>query len=288
MPPKGYRIVGGGSGGGGGGGTTPNILWTDPVKYRDAISGSQLLLRDNIKDRDAILSAGSSLKFTTDNFRLLDSRQVPSISALYPEPVKYKDRGIGRITELICARSGTPDTDVTGDGWTDGIPLNNGVNHGNESPLPTSGNLLSATSQFPYFKWNLTTPKFIGLAHRAGIGTCQFSFFASQGLAIVQTLNVILWPLATNPFTESTLTFTNQPAVPGTGTITRSFSVLVGAANGRYDINLTAAEFAPFIGNYMVIRMDSSAVAATPINIVSREGAAAERPRLTFDFQIGA
>lgn len=259
-------------------------MWTDPVKYRDAPVISPKIA-EALKARDAQALVNPKIGET---MRYTSVRRNPSLTVVAADTMHYPERGIGRITELIVARSASPDSDITGDGWTDGIPLNNGVNHGNESPLPTSGNLLSATSQFPYFKWNLTTPKFVGLAHRAGIGTAQFSFWASQGLAVAQTLNVVLWPLATNPFTESTLTFTNQPAVPGSGTVTRAFSVLVGAANGRYDINLTAAEFAPFIGKWMVIRMDSSAVAATPINIVSREGAAAERPRLTFDFQIGA
>lgn len=269
--------------GGGGGSTSPNIVWTDPVKYRDAqVVNPKIAEALKVRDAQALVNpkVGETMRYAS-------VRKNPAVTVVAADTMHYPERGIGKVTELIVARSGGPDADIAGDAWTDGIPLNNGVNHGNESPLPTSGNLLSATSQFPWFEWNLTTPKFVGLAHRAAIGTAQFSFFASQGLAVAQTLNVVLWASATKPFTESTLTFTNQPAVPGSGTVTRVFSVLVGAANGRYDINLTAAEFAPFIGNWMVIRMDSAAVAATPINIVSREGAAAERPRLTFDFQIG-
>lgn len=262
-----------------------DIIWTETPRYRDSIKPS-VALPDRFVLRDSHRQNPLQLNET---LRFVSTRIVPAVTATYPEPLKYRDSFIGRVDNLKVARTGTPDTDHLGDAWTDGSPLNTGVNHGNESPLPTSGNLLSATSQFPWFKWNLTTPRFIGLAHRAGVGTCQFSFWASQGLAVVQTLNVILWTSAANPFTESTINFSNQPTPPAVGTgnrVDRSFSILVGAANGRYDINLTATEFAPFIGNWMLIRMDSSAVLATPINIVSREGATSgERPLLSFDFQ---
>ncbi len=273
----------------GGGGSTPvtdapDIVWSEPIKYKDSSLVLNPKIAEQLKYRDGHKLINPSI---TDVMKYTSVRRNPTVTVVEPDLMKYKSRGIGRVTELISNRSGTPDADIQGDGWVDGIPLNNGVNHGNESPLPTSGNLLSATSQFPWFKWNLTTPKFVGLAHRSGIGTAQFSFWASQSLAIVQTLNVIFQVYATDPFTESTLNFTNQPAIPGSGTFSRSFSILVGAVNGRYDVNITAAEFAPFIGNWMGIRMDSSAVAATPINVVSREGTTAERPRLSFDFQIG-
>lgn len=274
--------------GGGGAGPGPDpgdadIKWTDPIKYRDGLVLNPRL-PDNVKYRDAVSLVNPKIG---ENLHLRDSRQVPEITATYPDPLKYREQGFGAITELICARSGTPDSDVTGDAWVDGVPLNNTVNHGNESPLPTSGVLLSATTQAPVFKWNLTTPKFVGLAHRSGIGGCTFSFWAQQALAVVQSLDVVVYTTDTNPWTESTVNFNNYASVTHTQRASRSISVLVGAVNGRYDVTLTPTEFAPCIGRWLVVIMTSAAVLATPINVVSREGAAGERPRLTFDFQIG-
>lgn len=257
-----------------------DIIWAETPRYRDALASSpklndQFIFRETSKQNP--LGIGDTLHIT-------DQRVVPTVTANYPEPLKYRDSFNGNITELKVARTGSPDGDHLGDAWTDGVPLNNGVNHGNESPLPTSGNLLSATTTYPHFKWTLASPRFTGIAHQTSVGTCTFSFWASQGLAVVQALNINLSVKTSNPFTESTLTFTNQPAL-GTNQVTRTINILVGAVNGRYDIALTAAEFAPFIGNWMLIRMDSSAVLATAINVVSREGATAgERPLLTFDF----
>lgn len=256
-----------------------DITWTDPIKYRDQLAPKPQL-NDRIIFRE--VQQINPLKMN-ESLKLLDSRVVPAITASYPEPLKYRDSFNGSISEMKVARTGTPDGDHLGDAWTDGVPLNNGVNHGNESPLPCSGNLLSATTTFPWFKWTLASPRFTGIAHRTGVGGCTFSFWGQQGLAVVQSLNVNLSVKTTNPFTESTINFTNQPTL-GTNQVTRTLSVLVGAVNGRYDITLTPAEFAPFIGNWMLIRMDSAAVLATAINIVSREGASGERPLLSFDF----
>lgn len=261
-----------------------DIVWGEPLKLTDKISPT-LKFPEALKFRDQMVPG--TLKLTTDTLRFTSARVVPAVTASYPEPLKLRDGFIGHIDELKVARTGTPDGDHLGDAWTDGVPLNNGVNHGNETPLPTSGNLLSATTTFPYFKWTLATPRFTGIAHRTGVGVARFSFWAQQGLAVVQALNIIFWPLASS-FTESTINFTNQPVPPTVGTggrVDRAINILVGAVNGRYDIDFTAAEFAPFIGNWMLIRMDSAAVLATAINVVSREGAAAERPLLSFDFK---
>lgn len=268
---------------GGGGTAAPagdaDIIWAETPRYRDALKPT-MTLPDRIVFRDVHRQNPLALNTTT---RFTSLRVVPAVAADYPEPLKLRETFIGRIDDLKVARTGTPDSDHLGDAWTDGVPIRNGDNHGNESPLPCSGNLLSATTTYPWFKWNLTTPRFVGLAHRAGVGTCRFSFWGQQALAIAQSLNVNISVKTTNPFTESTINFTNQPTL-GTNQVTRTISILVGAVNGRYDIDLSAAEFAPFIGNWMLVRMDSAAVLATAINIVSREGASAERPLLSFDF----
>lgn len=256
-----------------------DVVWTETPKILDKLAPTTTL-PDSVVTREVHKIDPLKLNTTT---RTTSVRVVPDISANYSDPLKTTETFIGRIDDLKIARSGTPDSDILGDGWTDGVAIRQGDNHGNESPLPVAGALLLATTQYAWMKWNLTTPKFVGLANKTG-GTCRVSIWSSQSLAVAQTLRLNFSVKTTNPFTESTLTWTNQPTL-GTNQVTRSISVLVGATNGRYDIDFTAAEFAPFIGNWMLFRMDSDALIASPCNVVSREGTSGERPIISFDFR---
>lgn len=240
-----------------------------------------------LRERVAVAPA-TGLDFTWDtDLRFPAGSEInliPTITVPLPETVRLPDAFTMRAADIRVDRSGAPDADMYSDAWVDGLLANQGVNHGNESPLQVSDQAVPATQRDGFMKWDLR--KFGTLTAPTG-GTLVLEIWAGHATAAGVNGHAIFSNKgASDPFTESTITWTNRPAV-GSGVIDRSFVspfVNAGAPPAQILLSLTAAEYGSYLGNWLMVRFTSDALAVTPLNVVSREGATtAQRPRLSLD-----
>lgn len=201
------------------------------------------------------------------------------MTASFAAPDKIQRGDLATFTVALSAvsRSGSPDSDQWGDGWTDSSLGQTGVNHGNETPLQF-GNVTVGT-KLAYLQIDLT--KFTGLTatgnshplvfnmvnNDAGSATFQFSAAGQAG----------------KPFTESTLAQSNQPATPTA--ITRTPTAAVGA--NTITVTLTDAEMQQLLGKWVLIVLGKSFAGTNAWTTPSREDATpANRMKLTFTVKV--
>lgn len=214
-----------------------------------------------------------------DTLRATDKLGTDTVTHSDTAKLKPDKLSLVRITNANVGRSGSPDADVAGDAWID--KANTGTNHGNED-LSVNGEVLN-TEKRGLLEFDFT--KFGNLTRLAG-GTHRFVFRASHSAAVGSNdLRVRLTTQASRPFTESTVTWTGEPA-EGANLKSVAVAVTAGAA-ADYTITISDAEMANFLGNWVYVRMLSEAtLPATVFTVVSRDNAtAANRPRWSFDLE---
>lgn len=249
-----------------GGDGAPTFTITETEKISDKLIINPLKLNETERRGDGGIIF-NPLKLN-ETERRGDAVLVPLVTLTSSELIhKAGELFTATVNWDATAHSVTPNTDAWGDGWVDSLLANQGDNHGDESPLPIDGALLSATQNDAFMEVDLT--RFTGFSVPSG-GTMTLTIHAVQALAVAQTFTAVFSKFVARPFQEMTLNFTNKPA-DGTDTVTKNVSVLVGAVPSNYSMVLTASEYTPFLGNFMMIRFSSTAVLATPINISSRE-----------------
>lgn len=266
-----------------------DIVWTEDLSLPDKPAPVVTMPGETVgvseTQRQNPLALQSAPKFTS-------SREVPAIDAAYPEDLSLPDFVLGTADLIDVSRTASPDTDMLGDCWLDGVALNQGVNHGNESPVFAASEDILATTRRALFEWDLT--RFANLDAKVG-STMMVHFWTDHAVAILQTYTVVFSGFAARPFTESTANWTNSNALNGSDDVSKGGSALVRLDIltpqwQQSDITLTAAEFEPFLGRFMLAFVTSNSLIATPLQFTSREHvpggpAGGQRPRLSFGFE---
>ena len=173
------------------------------------------------------------------------------------------------------ARSTSPDADTWGDAWTEATLGQTGVNHGNETPLQV-GNLTALTERRGFMKIDLRG--FSALAAAGGSHALVLNIGGNTSGLTAVVMTIAFGGQAASPFTESTLTQSNQPATP-TG-FTKAVTLPAGAPVQDYSIALSDAEMQQLLGRWALLVMTVPLLTTVTISPRSRE--AAEKPTLTF------
>jgi hypothetical protein len=262
----------------GGGGGGPNLVYPDTIKTTDApVHGSRLF---SALDLSEVARHGSALPDTvkaTDAFS-----QV--IAGSWPDTIKTTDAGLAQLATWIVGRSGSPDADKWGDGWTD--QASTGTNHGNESLLVKGKSTALNDERRAFIAIDLT--HIAGSSRVAGATgdvNTFLTFIASTSSPLTATaVDPYYSTHASRPFTESTLNWSNQPAG---GTLISRFNVQPGAAQS-FNLTLSKTIIDDAIGKWLLIQFHGvSSVAPDTVTILSRDNAtASNRPSLTSYFQI--
>lgn len=172
------------------------------------------------------------------------------------------------VAGLFVSRTATPDADFQTDAWTDQAAT--GTNNGNSNLIVKGKSTLANDERRGFLLYDLRS--FTSWT-AAGTGL-QLTVSASN--AGVLTAETVTWTAsvfaaASRPFTESALTWTNQPAT-GTNSATGTFSVPAGGAVNTYTITVPPATVNAALGGWLMVAF-TCATAATPnsVTIRSRE-----------------
>lgn len=183
---------------------------------------------------------------------------------------------------LIKSRSGTPDSDLFGDGWIDQAAAT--TNHGNETPLIVKGkSTLANDERRAFLKFGRTI---LSADFRANVGMNFVLLITNTDIlsAVIVTIDV---RRGANPFTESTLTW-NTPTAGGpvSGTLIKTVTESIAAnSTETVAVSLTLAETDALFNAddaWTYLRITGpGAVAPVTVQIASRENAtAASKPRM--------
>jgi hypothetical protein len=270
-----------------------DVIWDESLEMRDKIFPKVLLPADTFHMRDVLVPVPT----LPDTVHMRDALGTSSVTATaIKTDTLHLDGDTFRGSAFInkVNRTGTPNTDVLTDAWVDATAINQGVNHGNESPLPISDEaVVQVVTRRAYFRYDLT--KFTPFTAPAGSSMVFRIWGDTTTAAGLQTVEARFSNSAATPFTESTLTWTNQPAV-GSNPVTKSLGQLLRVSPlvveyREYVFTLTAAEYSPYLGQFLMIMMSTATVVAVGVlNLASREhvegGAGGGlKPSLTFEFQ---
>lgn len=264
-------------GGSGGGGGTAAPTFTAPEQVQTA---DKPVLTLTPTDRANVAEVPAFTLTPLDAVQLGDALPTLSLTATPPDTVQPTDVLSTSVDFPAVTRSGTPDTDSWGDGWTDALLANQGVNHGNETPLKVA-QVTAITEQRAYMEFDCT--RFTGWTATGG----TFVFSDSQDSpALTVVLTVSFGAQAGRPFTESTLAQSNQPAVPTGFTRTFTLAANTGTAGtaDRQTITLTAGEAQSLIGKWGLVTFQIPVGSLMTAYVASREDATAgNRPKLTLN-----
>lgn len=260
----------------------PNILWNETVRRADQLKLNPLKLNETVSHAD--LMKVPSLKLSETVSRV-DAYRTPTVTLTPPETLQRGETADFTFTLTALAPSGTPDTDEWGDAWTDNTVGQTGTNHGTTTPLNLSAGLAGVGTKVGWVEANLT--RFTGLG-ATGSSHVVTAYFTNGSAVSAATITLKGGPSAigggaSRPFTESTITQSNQPAAPSSFTLTANLPA--GATNQALTFTLGNADLNAIIGKWATLQFTtSSTVTATPDTMVSREGAAGNR--VTFSMKL--
>lgn len=200
---------------------------------------------------------------------------TPKLTLVTKTPDTENRTDLGNVVMKLTAisRSASPDSDSWGDAWTDSTVGQTGTNNGNSTPLQF-GNVTVGT-KLAYIQIDLT--KFKNLTATGAAHTLVFQVVNNDVTSTA--FQVAMQGQAGKPFTESTLTQSNQPATPSA--ITRAPTAAVGA--NTITVTLTNAEMQQLLGNWVLIVLGKSFAGTNAWTMPSREDAtASNRMALTF------
>jgi hypothetical protein len=272
------KRLGGRKRAGGGAGPQPPVTITNPTfvisetERRSEAVILQMLLQDQARRGDSLVFTpqfpeterrGDAL-IVTASAQLADTERRAALASF--------------ITAIAAvSRSGTPDSDMWGDGWTNAALGQTAINHGNETPLIVGANALG--ERRGYVKVDLR--KFSGLTATGNAHTIMCRVTNTNGL-MAQTLRLRAGSNGnTNPFTESTLAQNNQPAIPTT--VDKSGNVNAGATTTLV-FTLTDSEMNALLGNWVLMALTTTGL--SDMQVISREGLAADRMTINFTARV--
>lgn len=198
---------------------------------------------------------------------------------------------LARINNWTCGRSGTPDSDPTGDGWIDQAAAT--TNHGNETPIIAKGkSTLASDERRAFIKFQMS--RYVNLRSViTGPGQLGFTFRCTNPNALLAVdLTLDCRRITGSPFTESTLTW-NVPAAGGpvTGTLIASLTQNI-PANTTQDVTFAISgsniDNLFNAGNDWLYFRFTTPNAVTPLQVTidSREfGTVADRPTYNIDLR---
>jgi hypothetical protein len=291
MPSKRIRSYDPLTSGSGGGAVTldvPTARWSEDVSAGDApVIGSALTEDASVDDALALMLA----KMNEDTS--VDDAWSQFILSAYNEDASVNDLALMRLLNVDVARTGTPDSDLMFDAWTD--QTSTGTNHGNATLQCRGVTTVSPTNdeQRAYLAIDLT-----GLAGCAVgdylPGPASFTLdiqAANSNILTATTLTCECRSVSTKPFTESTVTWASPPTL-GTSLGTTTVSVAAGGGFAAYTLRFTFAQISTLPGNWMLLIFTGPSAATAALRdtftIKSRDDATAgNRPKFSIVFQRG-
>ncbi len=270
-----YIVAGGGSGGGGA--TVPTFTAPEKIQRGEQFS-TTLTLNDKIQRSESVILKQITLN---DSIQRGDALKLPTISITPTDKIQRGDGcTFGPIALTAVSRSGTPDSDDWGDAWTDATVGNTGTNHGNADPLSIDGTAL--TTKVAWAEINLT--RFTGLTATGGSHTLTFRA-TNTGVGNITGMKVNMAGQAGRPFTESTITQSNQPAIPSAIVINIP-TITSGTTNALQTATLSDSQMNQLLGKWVVIAINNANTLETA-TIHSREDATTtDRMTITFTAKV--
>lgn len=246
----------------------PNFITPDKIGRQTSV-GIGMSYPDK-RGRSTTVGAG----FTFNGKRGRSTTVTSSMSYQPPDRVGRSSKLTATISLLAVARSATPDNDEWGDAWTHAALGQIDVNHGNEAQLQCQNTLGEKRA---FMKINLLTYGTRYTATGNAHGMTIYVGGNGSGLAAV-VLTLAFGVSATSPFTESTITRLNQPAMPTL--FTKTINVPAGAAFLPYNITFTDAEMQQLLGQWVLIVLTVPALTTSTLNPRGREDT--NKPSLNF------
>lgn len=186
---------------------------------------------------------------------------VPTINPGYADSAQFSDG-------LLLQASGI---NLEGDSWTD--QASTGTNHGSETTMIVKGkSTLANDERRAYLK--LRIDKFVGFTRRSDKVTGLHLRCANGGLTAVN-VTAEFRTGSTDPFTESTINWSNQPSAYGTSRASLTTSIPTGAA-ALQDWFLSDADETAVFGSgdtWLLIILTAPSAAVPPsVTIDTRDG----------------
>jgi hypothetical protein len=264
------------NGSGGSGAGTATGTWAEDGRAHDALGPLLISNAENATAHDAL---AFQLVANPENATVDDALRA-TVIATYAEDAQVNDLMKLQLLNVDVARSATPDTDPVADGWTDQAAT--GVVHGNESLIVKGKSTVGTDERLAHLLIDLSqyTSWTAG-----GTGLTLTIKASNAGAVLAETITWSAQDTAARSFTESTLTWTNQPATAatrGTGT----FSVPAGGAVGTYALTITPANLTACLGRWLLITFSAASTALpNTVTVLSRDNATAgNRPTYTADY----
>lgn len=272
-----YQPAGVISTGGGGGSPTscpPTFIYNETPKRGDAFSGSTVRFTDVERRADQIVF---NKLLENEGSSRVDAYRIPTLTVKPAETI-YRKNEVGAFSFRYQTRprSGSPDSDDWGDAFTDATVGSTGTNHGNESPI-NAVQATSITERRIYIEANFT--RFSGMSAN---GSSTFSLFiANSSVLLATNITLFFGAQTSRPFIESTITQSNQPALPSLF----SFPQAVTNTDSRYTFTLSASQVDQLLGKWVLIAIQAANLGVGNNFVVSREGADSTQ-QMYFDLNI--
>lgn len=279
-----YRVRSGAGTGGGGSSCAP-FVWSDSLARTDQ-PVFNLTQIDSLGRSDDL---GRMTLTLDESPARTDAFVAGPISALFAEGGARNDVMTVQLVLPAVPRSGTPDSDMWGNCWTDHTVGNTTINHSNFAPagenMQVSNTVANVGEKRAYVKANLTG--ITGFSRVAG-GLHKFEFAGFNGTAsgaLAQSVTLDIYASAASPFTESTATDASPPTL-GTFVNTFAFTIDPGTGYQAFTITLADTDVAAMLAKWVLFRW-TRAPAVTEIlsaGIAPRESTAdssTRKPKLT-------
>lgn len=286
MPSKRIRSKNPAVAGGGGGATTldvPTARWSE-----DATVGDDFRIQFSTPEDATVDDALAYLLVKEGEDATVDDVWTQFIQSAHAEDATANDLVKLQIITLRVGRSGTPDSDLMFDAWTE--QTSTGLNNGNSDPLAVRG----VTTVTPgnderrgYIAIDLTG--FSGCTALTGLDLVVR--VNNSNTLTATTLTCTFTYTATKPFTESTVTWASPPTI-GTAAGSATASIAAGGAFANYTFSVSQANLANVLGNWLLCTFTgpsgSTGLLRDNFQISSRDGATdGNRPAVSFTAQRG-
>ncbi len=295
MPSKRIRSVFTNTSGGGGGTPTtdvPTARWAEDANSADALGALLVAEPENVSVADAF--AYLIVKEGEDTNS--DDAWSQFIAGAYGEDSSSNDLAKVTLLDVDVARTGTPDSDLMFDAYTNQLAAFAATNFGNTSLQCRGVTTVSPGSDEQRAYIAIDLRGFLGF-----VGVNAFTGGTQAFLVTVQAANSNLLAgtaltcnfrySAAKPFTESTVTWNSPPSL-GSSVISPTATVAAGGGFAAYTFGLTAGQLSPCLGNWLLLTFTGPSAATTVLvdtfTIKSRDDAtASNRPKFSLAAQIG-
>lgn len=248
-------------------------MWPDNIKMRDSLGTVNPRLQDAMRISDSV---GTIKPVLTDTFKLSDTRISTASSVVAQKPDAYVLRDAftdAALTTVKYAASGTPNTDPGGDTYIDqAVPA---TNFGATTPILIRAETVAGVSADAQEVWvEIDFTKFANMTVKAG-GVHKFNFTMKNVGLLTPTVIGTAYVFVARPFTESTLTWNNKPALPGAQGALPVFSPPADNLDHPYIWTFADADITTFLGKWLLLQLSEATAPANRalVQMPSRESA---------------